>query len=182
MPTPRQTQNEAVQKDRDMIAPKKFRFGERQPAPISDGIPAPLVLTAEDETNLDTYVVKIGETIEILRQEIAAIKKGELKTITSLFEEKSKSLKWLELHTPLIEPFLDHAAARQRDLRTHMAALKESIEENGALLSRMAITVKTILREHEKILNRNGLGGVYAKSGEKVSVNLGPEMKIDREF
>lgn len=165
-----------------MIAPKKFRFGERQPMATADGTPGPLILTPEDETNLDTYVVKIGETIKILREEIAAIKKGELKVVTSLFEEKSKSLKWLELHTPLVEPFLDHAAAKQRDLKTHMAHLKENIEENGALLSRMAITVKTILREHEKILNRNGLGGVYAKSGEKVSVNAGPEMKIDREF
>ncbi|WP_370399495.1 flagellar biosynthesis protein FlgI [Sulfitobacter sp. JB4-11] len=165
-----------------MIAPKKFRFGERQLLPAADGAPAPLVLTAEDEANLDTYVVRVGETIEILRQEIAAIKKGELKTITNLFDDKSRSLKWLELHTPLIEPFLDHAAAKQRDLRMHMANLKESIEENGALLSRMAITVKTILREHEKILNRNGLGGVYAETGEKVSVNQRPEMKIDREF
>lgn len=165
-----------------MIPPKKFRFGERRAERAPQPSGAPLSLTVEDETNLDTYVTKIAETVEILRKEIAAIKKGDLKVVTSLFDDKSKSLKWLELHTPLVEPFIDHVAAQKRNLRQHMAALKEIIEENDALLSRMAITVKTILREYDKALNRNGLGGVYAKTGEKVSVQSGPEMKVDREF
>lgn len=163
-----------------MIARKKFRFGERQEAPIEpDALTA---LTARDEANLDAYVDKIKETVTILRQEITAIKNGELEVISNVFDEKSKVLKWLELHTPLVEPFLNHEIAQKSNMKRHLADLKKEIEEDGAMLSRMAVAARTILREVEKINNRNGLGGVYGKSGQKVSDAPGTKMRIDYEF
>jgi flagellar biosynthesis/type III secretory pathway chaperone len=166
-----------------MTPPKKFRFGERRDSaagPVK--VPGQIALTAEDEQNLDAYVVKIKETVAILRKEINAIKGGELDVVSNVFEEKSKILKWLELRTPLVEPFLHHEAAQKRNIKTHLAELKKHIEEDGAMLSRMAVAARTILREIEKINNRNGLGGVYGKTGEKLGSASSTKMRIDREF
>lgn len=161
---------------------KKFRFGERPDTAPSVENESTIALTPEDAANLDDYVSKIKETVVILHKEIDAIKNGELEVITNVFDEKSKILKWLELRTPLVEPFLNHEFAQKINIKGHLAELKRSIEEDGAMLSRMAVAARTILREVEKINNRNGLGGVYGKSGQKVAGNTGPKMRIDREL
>ncbi|KAJ02020.1 flagellar biosynthesis protein FlgI [Sulfitobacter mediterraneus] len=165
-----------------MNAPKKFRFGERMDAPVQGGTANQMPLTRQDEQNLDEYVGKIKETVTILRSEITAIKNGELEVVSNVFDEKSKVLKWLELRTPLVEPFLNHEAAKKRNLKKHLAELKKFIEEDDAMLSRMAVAARTILREVEKITNRNGLGGVYGKSGRKLSDAPKGKMRIDQEF
>ena len=165
-----------------MNAPKKFRFGERMESHPNAGPADQIPLTKEDEQNLDAYVGKIKETVTILRNEISAIKNGELEVVSNVFDEKSKVLKWLELRTPLVEPFLNHDAAKKRNLKEHLAELKKNIEEDDAMLSRMAVAARTILREVEKITNRNGLGGVYGKSGRKVSDAPKGKMRIDQEF
>jgi ABC-type phosphate transport system auxiliary subunit len=163
-----------------MIPRKKFRFGERQAAPTAPD--ALIALTAKDEANLEAYVAKIKETVAILREEISAIKAGELEVISNVFDDKSRVLKWLELHTPLVEPFLNHEIAQKSNIKRHLTDLKKEIEEDGAMLSRMAVAAKRILREVEKINNRNGLGDIYGKSGQKVSGVSGRKMRIDYEL
>lgn len=162
-----------------MIPPKKFRFGERMEQANQAG---QMVLTAEDEQNLDAYVGKIRETVDILRKEIAGIKEGNLEVVSEVFEEKSKILKWLELRTPVVEPFFHHDFAQKLNIKGHLAELKNKIEEDGALLSRMAVAARTVLREVEKINNRNNLGGVYGKSGQKVSGEKAQRVNVDREL
>ena len=161
-----------------MIPRKKFRFGEREAVNPA----APIALTNEDAQNLDAYVGKIKETVTILRREIDAIKAGELEVVGQVYEEKSKVLKWLELRTPLIEPFLHHEAASNLGIREHLAVLKKNIEEDDALLSRMAVAARTVLREVEKITNRNGLSGVYGKSGHKRGAATGGAVNLDQEL
>lgn len=161
-----------------MIPRKKFRFGERDASAPS----AQMQLTAEDEQNLDAYVAKIKETVAILRMEMDAIKEGELETVSTLFDEKSKVLKWLELRTPLVEPFLTHEFAQKLNIKGHLIELRKYIEEDGAMLSRMAVAARTVLREIEKINNRNTLGGVYGKSGEKIGNASGGRINVDEEL
>ena len=161
-----------------MIQRKTFRFGARGTAANGEDIP----LTAEDEQNLDAYVAKIKETVAILQKEIAAIKNGELEVVSQLFDEKSKMLKWLELRTPVIEPFVTGNIAQKLNLKGHLAELKKHIEEDGAMLSRMSVAARTILREYEKINNRNGLGGTYGKSGQKMASGREARVNIDQKL
>ncbi|MFC6639679.1 flagellar biosynthesis protein FlgI [Sulfitobacter sp. JBTF-M27] len=161
-----------------MIPRKKFRFGERDASKPS----AQIQLTAEDEQNLDAYVIKIKETVTILRKEMNAIKEGELEAVSNLFDEKSRVLKWLELRTPLVEPFLNHEFAQKLNIKGHLIELRKYIEEDGAMLSRMAVAARTVLREIEKINNRNTLGGVYGKSGEKIGNASGGRINVDEEL
>lgn len=161
-----------------MIPRKKFRFGERMEAAPSAG----LTLMPEDAQNLENYVSKIKETVAILRREIEDVKAGKLETVGEVFEEKSKILKWLELRTPLVEPFLNHEFALRLRIKEHLSELKQSIEEDGAILSRMAIAARTVLREVEKINKRNGLDNIYGQSGQKLSGAASGKPSLDQEF
>lgn len=161
-----------------MIPRKKFRFGERDNSKPTEQ----MQLTAEDEKNLDAYVTKIQETVAILQKEMNAIKEGELETVSQLFDEKSRVLKWLELRTPLVEPFLNHELSQKLDIKGHLIDLRKNIEEDGAMLSRMAIAARTVLREIEKIHNRNSLRDVYGKSGEKIGSASGARLNVDEKL
>lgn len=161
-----------------MMQPKTYRFADQgRPDQGTE-----IALTEKDAENINQYVGKIRETVDLLRHEIDAIKAGELEVIGQIFEEKSRKLKWLELRTPLIEPFLDHEFAQKLSLRPLLAELKRNIEEGGAMLARMAIAARTIRREVEKIHNRNGLDNVYGKTGEKLAGGAGQKLKLDQEL
>lgn len=161
-----------------MIIRKKFRFGER-PNNLDD---TNLRITPEDAQNLESYVSTIKHTLSILRQEIDAVKAGKLEVIGEVFEEKSKALKWLELHTPLVEPFLNHDLAGRLKIKEHLSELRQRIEEDGTILERMAIAAKTIRREVEKITKRNGLENVYGQSGQKLSGSPSAKASLDQEL
>ena len=165
-----------------MTQMKKFRFGDRSNAAQQNAPAGELTLTPEDETNLLDYMSKIKETVDILQYEIAAIKKGDLAVVGEVFERKERALKWLELRTPLIEPFLNHEFSEKLMIRKNLSELKKNIEEDDAMLSRMAIAARTILREFEKIINRNGLNGVYGKTGQKLGKTSTLQMSVDQKF
>lgn len=165
-----------------MTQMKKFRFGDRSNAAQQNAPAGELTLTPEDETNLLDYMSKIKETVDILQYEIAAIKKGDLAVVGEVFERKERALKWLELRTPLIEPFLNHEFSENLMIRKNLSELKKNIEEDDAMLSRMAIAARTILREFEKIINRNGLNGVYGKTGQKLGKTNTLQMSVDQKF
>ncbi|MGD9864213.1 MAG: flagellar biosynthesis protein FlgI [Pseudodonghicola sp.] len=142
----------------------------------------PVVLTEEDEANIDAFVVKVGEAVALLNEEIAALRSGRLQMVGELFDRKSALLKWLELRMPLVEPFLAHEAAKSRGLPARLAELQRAVSEDSALLQRMARAAGTIVREIRKATERSGLGGLYGKSGQKIGDRTGGQLRIDREF
>ena len=138
--------------------------------------------TAEDARNVEAYTVKIREILTLLSQEIAAIKSGELERVNELFESKSKLFKWLELRAPLVEPFLGNEIAKKYRLDSLLKELKDRIEEDTLLLSRMAAAAKTIVREVEKANERRGLDGLYGHSGKRADTSSGKNKGFDSAF
>ena len=161
-----------------MVQQKTFRFGTRPVAASNE----PMSLTDEDAQNLHAYVAKLKETANVLEREVTAIRQGELEAVGALFEEKSSLLKWIELRTPLVEPFLDHELARKLNLKGHLTELKARIEEDGAMLSRISIAARTVLREMEKIRSRNSLGSTYGKSGRRLDSPDGNRVPFDEKI
>ncbi|NRB02725.1 MAG: flagellar biosynthesis protein FlgI [Rhodobacteraceae bacterium] len=143
-----------------------FRFGKRQTALAATASSGAVLPTAEDMGNIKAYTQKIQEVLTLLSQEISAIKAGELDQVTALFEQKTALFKWLELRTPLIEPFLNNEAAKQHRMDDLLKELRDRIEEDTLLLSRMASAAKAIVREMEKANERRGLDGLYGQSGK----------------
>ncbi|WP_372884233.1 flagellar biosynthesis protein FlgI [Shimia sp.] len=165
-----------------MAAIRKFRFGERREARAGASESSAIGITGEDRTNLEAYAETLQETIELLRSEIAAIHDGHLDIVSDLFERKSNLMKWLELKTPLIEPFLSHSSARENNIPQYLQELKSMVAEDSALLSRMSIAARSVVRELEKVNNRNALTGIYGKSGQKLGGPNEANLRIDREF
>lgn len=164
-----------------MLRPRKFRFGERIALREVDQVKGP-ALTAEDESNLDAFHLKLQEAIRLLKDEVAAINVGQLGIVNELYEQKARALKWLELKMPLIEPFMSHDGAKKRNIQASLEELKKVAAEDSELLARMSIAARTIVREIEKVSNRNGLSGVYGKSGQKILGPGNPDLRLDREF
>ncbi len=139
-------------------------------------------LTGEDIENLEQYARRLDEAIEILEQEVQAIGRGQFDAVKTLYEEKAEVLKWLELRAPVVEPFMAHTAARSAGVPDKLAAFKAVLMEDSELLSRIANAAATIVREVEKVLNRNSLDGIYGASGEKISQSGRREMTLDQEI
>jgi hypothetical protein len=165
-----------------MKPPRSFRFGERRSV---DGAEAPataLRVTAEDERNIAVFATQVEETVQLLRAEIEAIKEGRLSDVSAMFERKSEAIKRLELQSPLVEPFLQHEVAEKRGLANLLTELKTCIEEDAALLGRMAVAAKTVRREIEKVTNRNSLGGTYGVTGKKRGASADTELSLDQKL
>jgi len=161
---------------------RKFRIGQRAEARRGAAEAGNRVLTSEDEANIDAFAAKVGEAIDLLNEEIAAIRAGKFQRVGELFERKSALLKWLELRVPLVEPFLSHDMAKDSGLPARLAELQKVVSEDGVLLQRMALAAGNIVREIRKATERSGLTGLYGKSGQKIAAQPGGRLRIDREF
>lgn len=161
---------------------RKFRIGQRAAARRAASDAGSRVLTVEDEANIEAFTLKVVEAIELLNEEIAAIRAGRLQRVGELFERKSALLKWLELRVPLVEPFLAGEVAQQHGLPAKLTELQQVVSEDGALLQRMARAAGSIVREIKKATERSGLNGLYGKSGQKIAAQPGGRLRIDREF
>ena len=165
-----------------MLKRRKFRIGGRAQARRGASVPGAAILTAEDEANITAFTAKVGEAVELLNHEVAALTEGRFHVVSELFERKASLLKWLELRVPLVEPFLQHEAAKSRGLPERLAELQKAVSEDSAMLQRMATAAGTIVREIRKATDRNGLSGLYGKSGQKIGGQDGGRMRIDREY
>lgn len=165
-----------------MLGRRKFRIGERMEARRTAQAADGLVLTKEDEANIEAFAAKVGEAVALLNQEVAALSEGRFQVVSDLFEEKAALLKWLELRLPLVEPFLSHAAAKSRGLPERMVELQAAVSADSEMLQRMASAAGTIVQEIRKATERHGLNGLYGKSGQKLGAQEGGQMRIDREF
>ncbi|MCE8008986.1 flagellar biosynthesis protein FlgI [Aestuariivita sp.] len=140
------------------------------------------VLTDEDRAHLDAYAEKLDAATALIREEIAAIGRGQLDAVGGFYAQKAETLKWLELRAPIVEPFLTHAMAKDCGLPEKLTAFKAALEEDSELLSRMAGVAATIAREIEKAINRTSLDGLYGKSGEKLSKSGKAQVRLDQEI
>lgn len=141
-----------------------------------------LALTGEDKEHLENYAQKLDEVTKILRDEIEAIYEGRLGVVKSVYPQKVELLKWLELRAPIVEPFLNHETARSKGIIDKLATLKSVLEEDGKLLGRMAGVASTIAREIEKSINRNGLDGMYGKSGNRLTKTSDLQKALDQKI
>lgn len=140
------------------------------------------VLIDKDTQALTEFEANLDEVIVLLRQEIDAINKGQLETVSDLFDRKSDLLKKIELKIPIVQPFLEAKFAERPEFKKKISMLKAMVHEDSDLLSRMSLATSTIAREIEKIQDRHSLNGSYEKSGKRVGNATSARMKIDKNI
>lgn len=139
-------------------------------------------VTDKDRQTLEDYADRLTEAVELLRQEIAAIKDGKLEVVNMLYPKKAELLKWIEMRAPLVEPFLTKPAAQEVELPAKLASFKTALQEDGELLERMSGVAASIAREIQKVLNRDSLDGLYGKSGQKLASGNDVRLKLDKQI
>ncbi len=139
-------------------------------------------LTDDDQQSLAAYGSKLDEATEILREEIAAIGEGRLNAVQQIYPRKAEVLKWLELRAPTVEPFMPQPAAQELGLPAKLATFKTALQEDGALLQRMSGVANSMLREIDRVLNRDSLDGLYGKSGQKLAKAGRGQMRLDHKI
>lgn len=139
-------------------------------------------LTDEDRQHIQSYADKLDAAIDLVREEIAAIGKGHLSAVSTMYVKKSELLKWLELRAPVVEPFLNEDIAKDAGLPTKLATFKSVLEEDSELLQRMAGVAASIAREIQKVMNRDSLDGLYGKSGQKLSNAEASKLRLDQKI
>lgn len=122
-------------------------------------------LTAEDHENVESFEQVLSQTLTVLWAENEALVAGDIAAVAGLYEDKARLLKTLELHQPRIEPFLREGGEPVANLRTLIRDLSEQLQINGRLLKGMAEASRSILSEIERTQSRQGLRGLYDKSG-----------------
>jgi hypothetical protein len=123
-------------------------------------------LTQDDEQNIEKFEKLVVETNALLDRENDALSKGDVSKVAEFFQTKQNLLKSLELRQPVVEPFLRKKVPEIDSLRGQVRALSENLQRNGELLEGMAQASTSIVSEVERLRRRQGLEGLYDKSGQ----------------
>lgn len=140
-----------------------IRLRERRNRSAAGDRPA---LTETDDANIAQFERLIRDAVMLLDKENVALEEGDVGLVAEFFDAKSELLKSLELRQPVIEPFLREDIPEIATLRSLIRELSDQLQRNGQLLKGMAEASRSIISEVERVRKRQGLSGLYDKSGQ----------------
>lgn len=114
----------------------------------------------------------------LLRDEVAAIRRGDLDRVGALAGRKAELAEALAAAEPALRALLD--AGGDPALRDRLARLRELVETDRALLARMAEATGAIAAEIARIRDRHGLRGLYGATGAQRGPEPVPAQRLDR--
>lgn len=129
---------------------------------------------------LDTQpeaALEIDAMTQLLREEIAAIDRGELDKVTALYPRKTALLEALEAAAPAIAG----NAAAETALREKLLVLQDLVRKDAALLARMTEATRDLASEVSRIRDRHGLKGLYGVKGEARDTTVTVSQRIDQQ-
>ncbi|MCA0994912.1 flagellar protein FlgN [Alloyangia pacifica] len=109
----------------------------------------------------------VDRLARLLRDEIAAIGKGELARVEELFPRKQELLAEIETVFADPEALLEGEDAASAKLRARLSDLRKLIHSDLSLLQRMTEATGAVAREIDRIRERQSLRGVYGRDGSK---------------
>ncbi|WP_336043163.1 hypothetical protein [Pseudooceanicola nanhaiensis] len=121
----------------------------------------------------------VDRLARILRDEIAAIGRGELAEVEALFPRKQALLAEIEAAFADPAPLLEGDTPPAVRLRERLAELQRLIRTDLALLQRMTEATGAVAREIERIRERHGLSGLYDKDGTPRTAPVAGAQRFD---
>lgn len=115
----------------------------------------------------------------VLRDEIAAIGRGELAEVEAIFPRKQQLLAEIEAAFADPAPLIEGEAPPAVRLRARLAELQRLIRTDLALLQRMTEATGAVAREIERIRERHSLSGMYDKDGTARPEGVAPPTRYD---
>lgn len=121
----------------------------------------------------------VDRLARVLRDEIAAIGRGELAEVELIFPRKQQLLAEIEAAFSDPAPLLEGETPPAVRLRERLAELQRLIRTDLALLQRMTEATGAVAREIERIRERHGLSGLYDKDGASVTSPVARPQRYD---
>ncbi len=115
----------------------------------------------------------------LLRDEIAAIRRGELAQVGAHVTRKAELGAAVEAAAPAIAEALA-AEPPDASLVARIATLRDLIDTNGTLLERMSQATGSMVGEVARIRDRHGLRGIYGAKGTQRASEPVPVQRFDR--
>ncbi len=112
----------------------------------------------------DSGNAAIAALTQLLEQEIAAIRRGDLEQVPLLGARKTELAQAVEAAGPAIEAAL-RADPEDGSLRARITVLHDLIATDSALLDGMMQATGAMIAEIARIRERHGLGGLYGEKG-----------------
>ncbi|WP_375689979.1 hypothetical protein [Pseudooceanicola sp. LIPI14-2-Ac024] len=122
----------------------------------------------------------IDQLSRVLRDEIAAIGRGDLANVETLFPKKAQLLEDIETAFVDAGPLLEGDEPASTRLRQRLAALQTLIRSDLALLRRMTEATGAVAREIERIRDRHSLNGLYTRDGAAQTGPVGQPQRLDQ--
>ncbi len=124
----------------------------------------------------------IDRLSRVLRDEIAAIGRGQLAEVEALFPQKAKLLEEIETTFADPGPLLEGEGTQPARLRERLAELQTLIQSDLALLQRMTEATGSVAREIERIRDRHSLSGLYDRDGTRAEKGVATAQRFDRSI
>lgn len=124
----------------------------------------------------------VDRLARVLRDEIAAIGRGELAEVEVLFPRKAQLLDEIETAFADPGPLLEGEEPPAVRLRQRLAELQRLIRTDLELLQRMTEATGAVAREIERIRERHSLNGLYDKDGSARSQSVARSQRFDQSI
>ena len=113
------------------------------------------------------FQVDLDQLTELLEQEIAAAKAGELELVNELMDEKKLLVDKLLAAGPLISKKLGENEPSSSDLREGLVRLRDLMNQDKRIIERVVATLREVASQVLGDSPNKNLGGLYDAKGQK---------------
>lgn len=120
--------------------------------------------------------------IELLEQEIAIIQEGDLNALSKILPQKADLVGKLESKAAELEDLISLEHDQANELRDSLRELRGLMRRDTRIISRMASSVRDVLRDVFGHGERGDLEGLYDANGQLNASSRSISERIDRSL
>ncbi len=130
----------------------------------------------------EEYLSDIRLLISLLEREIAIVQEGNLNALSEILPQKAELVGKLETRAAELEALVSLDGEQAGELREVLLELRSLMQRDSKIISRVASSVRDILRDAFGYGERNGPDGLYDSSGRVNASNRTLTERVDRSL
>ncbi len=130
----------------------------------------------------DEFLSEIKTLITLLEHEIALIQDGDLNALSELLPQKTELAGKLESKAAELEDLISLENDQAEELRESLRELRGLMRRDTRIISRMASSIRDVLRDVFGHGERGNLDGLYGPNGRLNASNRSLSERIDRSL
>ncbi len=128
------------------------------------------------------FLSEIKSLIKLLEREIAIVQEGNLNALSEILPQKAELVGKLESRAAELEALISLDGEQAGELRESLLELRSLMQRDSKIISRMASSVRDILRDAFGYGERGGPDGLYDSTGRVSASNPALSERVDRSL